>query len=90
MRKLPKFLAGSLVLLVFVSSTTPIDTASNFISSLSDFERLDLSVNVAGLLGTTIHRQETPYSQVQVVDSGTCPLQELSTVIRSPKHGPYL
>jgi spermidine synthase len=71
LHKLPKFLAGMLVVLMLVASTTPIDTGSSFLASLPDFERLDLSVNVAGLLGTTIHREETPYSQLQVVDSGT-------------------
>jgi len=71
LHRLPKFLAGSLVVLALVASTTPIDTGSDFLASLADLERFDASVNVAGLLGATIHREETPYSQLQVVDSAT-------------------
>ncbi|MEP0825059.1 MAG: fused MFS/spermidine synthase [Nitrososphaera sp.] len=68
LRRLPKFLAGSLVVLVFVASIAPIDAGRNFLASLADF---DSSLNVASLLGTTIHREETPYSHLQVVDSAT-------------------
>lgn len=67
LRKVPKVLAGSLLVLVILASAPA--GIGNALSSLTDFGGFD-SVN-AGLLGNVVHREETQYSQLQVVDSST-------------------
>lgn len=67
LNRLPKILAGLLVVLVILATVAPLDV--NVLASLPDLGRFD-SASV-GLFGSTVHREETPYSQLQVVDSGT-------------------
>lgn len=68
LHRLPKVLAGLLVVLVILAAA-PVNMGTSILALLPDFDRFD-SVSV-GLLGSTVHRQETPYSQLQVVDSST-------------------
>lgn len=67
LHRLPKILAGLLVVLVILATIAPLEV--NVLASLPDLSRFD-SASV-GLLGGTVHREETPYSQLQVIDSGT-------------------